>query len=409
MKEHPILRSKKNKIEPLRIELTQIFSIVSLKSIFKLLLLLLPFTATAIQETSNSSFSNIDSKFEKSDPQQRRSSLNDAYSTELVQISHPGADLTLHGSLTIPKNKKQFPAVLLLSDNGPQERNGDLHGLGLFDLMADFLGKNGIAVLRYDKRGVGSSTGSFENATLQDFGNDAIVALQWLKKRLGSNSNRIGILGHGEGTYVASLSCKSGIHPDFMIWMGGSSLRGDKALLEQNKKLLIAAGIQDSTVNKFVDLVHIFSQIIRFEKDNHQALDQINHSIKNQSIVFTAHEKTILPLSKLDLMALATQMTSPWLRSYLSFNPLKYMQECHVPLLALYAEMDHETPLKPNIEMLREFATESQNDRIVIKELAGHNHLFQKCSSGNIEEYKKLESGISQDALNILSNWIKSQ
>ncbi len=347
--------------------------------------------------------------FEQKESRDKGVPPNDFYTTELVEISHQGADLVLHGSLTIPKNKKQFPAVLLLSDNGPQERNGDLHGIAIFDILSDFFGKNGIAVLRYDKRGVGTSTGSFDDATLQDFGNDANAAFLWLKKRLGSQSNRIGILGHGEGTYVASLTCKLGTNPDFMIWMGGSALRGDKALLEQNKKLLIATGIQDSTVNKFVDLVHIFSQIIRFEKDNNLALDQINHSIQNQSIVFSSYEKTLLPLSKPELMALATQMTSPWLRSYLTFNPLRNLKECNIPLLALFAEKDHETPLKPNIEKLRSFANESGNDRIIIKEMADHNHLFQKCKIGTIEEYSKLEAGISAEVLNILSNWIKVQ
>ncbi len=363
----------------------------------------------AIEEVSFEPTTDTILKLKKLEPRAKTGITNDLYTTELVQFSAPGADLILHGSLTIPTNKKQFPAVLLVNDNGPQTRNGDIHGVAVFEILADYLGKNGVAVLRYDKRGVGASTGNFDNASIQDFGNDANAALLWMKKRLGSQSNKAGILGHGEGTYAASLTCQLGGAPDFMIWMGGSSLRGDNALLEQNSKLLKAAGIQDSTVNKFVDLVHIFSQIIRYEKDNKLALDQINHSIQNQSIVFTAQEKSILPLSKLELMALATEMTSPWIRSFLSFNPLKYLKECKIPFLALFAEMDHETPIEENIGKLRAFANESNNDRIVIKELKEHNHLFQKCNTGTIEEYQQLEPEISADVLNILSNWIKAQ
>lgn len=412
MKEHPILQSKKNKIEVLKIGYLSFIS-YALNGIFKLLLVCILFlnvdSLNAKDEVTFESLSDTSLQVEKLETSQKSSFSNDFYTTELIQISAPGADLVLHGSLTIPTNKKQFPAVVLINDNGPQTRNNDLHGVAVFEILADFFGRNGIAVLRYDKRGVGSSTGNFDNATIQDFGNDATAALLWLKKKLGSQSQQIGILGHGEGTFAASLTCKLGGNPDFMIWMGGSPLRGDKALLEQNSKLLKAAGIQDSTVNKFVDLVHIFSQIIRFEKDNTLALDQINHSIQNQSIVFTAKEKSLLPLSKLELMALATQMTSPWIRSFLSFNPLKHLRECKIPFLALFAEKDHETPLKNNIEKLKAFANENENDRIVIKELKDHNHLFQKCKSGTIEEYKEIDSGLSPEVLNILSNWIKAQ
>jgi alpha/beta superfamily hydrolase len=413
MREHPILQSKKNKIEVLKIGLKLSIISAALNGIFNLLLVCILFlnagVLNAIDGFTLKSISDTSLQLKKLEPGQKTTFSNELYTTELVQISAPGADLILHGSLTIPTNKKQFPAVLLINDNGPQTRNNDLHGIAVFEILADFFGRNGIAVLRYDKRGVGSSSGSFDDATIQDFATDANAALLWLKQKLGSRSNKVGILGHGEGTYAASLTCKLGGNPDFMIWMGGSPLRGDKALLEQNAKLLKASGIQDSTVNKFVDLVHIFSQIIRFEKDNNLALDQINHSIQNQSIVFTAKEKSVLPLSKLELMALATQMTSPWIRSFLSFNPLKHMKECKIPFLALFAEKDHETPLKNNIEKLRSFANESNYDRIVIKELTDHNHLFQKCKSGTIEEYKQIDSGMSPEVLNILSNWIKAQ
>lgn len=211
-------------------------------------------TAQSISGKWNQGGQSFDLEFSRSDsvitinrPQEPKPPF--PYIEEDVVFENKNANITLAGTLTYPKEGK-LSVVILVSGSGPQNRNEELLGHKPFLVIADFLTRNGIAVLRYDDRGVGKSTGDFSSATTLDFVGDALSAVDFLKSKDQINKNLIGIIGHSEGGLIAPLAAVQSDDVAFIIMMAGPGLRGKEILVLQTELILSANGEPEDEIKK---------------------------------------------------------------------------------------------------------------------------------------------------------------
>ena len=157
-------------------------------------------------------------------------------------------DVVLAGTLTFPKEGNNFPAVVMISGSGGQDRNEELLGHKPFLVIADYLTQNGIAVLRFDDRGIAQSTGDHSNATSEDFAKDVLAAVNFLKERKEIDKTKIGLIGHSEGGMIAPLAAVQSNDVAFIVMMAGLGIPGDSILYLQGELIQRAEGISEEEI-----------------------------------------------------------------------------------------------------------------------------------------------------------------
>ncbi|HHI79626.1 MAG TPA: alpha/beta fold hydrolase [Planctomycetes bacterium] len=319
------------------------------------------------------------------------------YRVEEVRFeSAPGVRLA--GSLTLPKGAGPFPALVLVTGSGPQDRNESLMGHKPFLVLADALTRRGIAVLRYDDRGVGKSTGKFAAATTQDFAVDALAAVSYLKGRKEIDPKKIGICGHSEGGLVAPICAAKSKDVAFMILLAGPAVSGAEILKAQGRKILRVKGVPEFMVEAI-------------SRSNAQAYDLI---LKEDSL--PALRKKLKPIlekawkmtprgKKEDFVAKQTRMLlSPWFRAFVRFDPRPYLAKLDRPILVLNGSKDVQVLAEQNLPVFRKLLARNKDATII--ELPGLNHLFQTCKTGDLGEYGKIEETMAPKVLKTIGDWI---
>ncbi|MDQ2764617.1 MAG: alpha/beta fold hydrolase, partial [Pseudomonadota bacterium] len=166
---------------------------------------------------------------------------------DAINVSVPSGAATLAGTLTLPKGEGPFPAVVMIAGSGPQNRDETVEGHRIFFVIADRLTRRGIAVLRYDKRGVGKSTGSFSTATQRDFTADATTALQWIRQQPRIDAARVGLLGHSEGAEIAPAVADADRHVAFTVLLSAPAETGIETIVSQANAIALANGVPRAT------------------------------------------------------------------------------------------------------------------------------------------------------------------
>ncbi len=323
-----------------------------------------------------------------------------------VRFENSQAGIVLAGTVTMPEGPGPFPGIVLISGSGPQNRNEEIMGHQPFKVLADHLTRNGFAVLRYDDRGAGESEGVFATATTKDFAGDARAAYTFLQQYPRVLPDKVGLLGHSEGGLIGAMLMAEDPDLAFMVMLGGPAMKGADLLLLQNKKLLAASGVADTTVSKYADLLHLWFRIIIKEPDNAKAMAEIRHVADNQLGLFTDEEKAVLPLNGMQMISLVQQLTSPWMRFFLAYDPRPDLSRIRVPVLALWGEKDLQVPAAENQAAMQEMLDSYLKENITMKRMESMNHLFQTCNTGKVEEYGELEETIAPKVLNVIRNWL---
>jgi alpha/beta superfamily hydrolase len=324
-----------------------------------------------------------------------------SYYSEDITFENEKAGIRLAGTLTLPKKEGVFPVVILISGSGPQNRDEELMGHKPFLVLSDFLTKNGIAVLRFDDRGTGKSTGEFKGATTFDFAKDVEYAIEYLQKRKEINKDKIGLIGHSEGGIIAAIIASENENIDFIVSMAGSALRGDQLLLLQKYKIETQMGINRQVVANNQQIFAGAYEII------------LNESIENELVsdtlskYFTSKYGQALPENQ--KTALINQLSSPWMLNFIRLDPMVYLSKVNCPVLAINGSKDIQVPSKENLEIIEANFRKTENTGVKIKELKDLNHLFQECETGSVSEYSKIEQTISPIALKEILNWIHLQ
>lgn len=337
-------------------------------------------------------------------PQEPKEPFN--YISEYVTFSNLAVDsIKLSGTLTIPKGIKNPPVAILISGSGPQNRNEELKGHKPFLVLADFLTNNGIAVLRYDDRGFGKSSGSFKGSTTFDFAADAEAAVSFLKSRTDIDSKKIGLIGHSEGGLIAPIVASKNKDVAFIILLAGPGVDGATVLKSQSKHMGKLMGVQDAILNENDKLASVIYNIIKSNTDNKIIKTKITDSLNNY--------KTKNPMSTIS-MAITPLMIqqqlkvleSKWLLKFIRTDPKDYLEKTTCPVLAINGSKDCQVLPKLNIEGIKVALEKGNNKDFTIKELEGLNHLFQTSKTGNITEYENIEETFSPIALNLIKDWI---
>ena len=327
------------------------------------------------------------------------------YASEDVTFMNEKAGIRLAGTLTIPSGKGPFPAVVMISGSGPQNRNEEIMGHKPFLVIADYFARHGIAVLRYDDRGVGQSQGLRSNATSKDLASDAMSAFDFLKTQKSIDQRKIGLAGHSEGGFIAPIVAISRPDVAFIISLAGPGVKGEKILFRQTKDLILASGGTEKQVKDALSSNARIYSVLKKETDNVKAEEKIREVYKK-----------ILIKEKLDTGEIKTRMDqlnasmSPssydWLRYFITTNPATFWKKVHCPVLALNGEKDVQVNADINLNAIEKALKSGGNNSFKIIKLPGLNHLFQHCDTGLPAEYGEIEETISPDVLRIMSGWI---
>ncbi|GAA4352549.1 alpha/beta fold hydrolase [Hymenobacter saemangeumensis] len=291
--------------------------------------------------------------------------LTPPYREEDVNFSNLPASLRLAGQLTIPAGPGPFPAVVLVSDAGPQDRDGTVGDFGPMGLLADYLTRRGIAVLRFDDRGVGKSEGNYASATTADLVTDAQAGLNFLRTRPEINLSQLGLIGHGEGGNVALLAATQPLPPAFVVTLAAYGLTGRDLAVQQQATALRAVGTAAAQVEAATKRQLAMFEIIRQTPDNAQA----------QAIVANMLKQNNATMDNAAAQTSAAEMTSARYRYFLAFNPVEKLTAVKCPVLLLNGTADLSVAADPNLDALSRGLKLNKN--VTIKKLPGVNHLFQ--------------------------------
>ena len=323
------------------------------------------------------------------------------YAAEPVRIaSVPG--VTLAGTLTLPPVDTPSPAVVLISGSGPQDRDEALLGHRPFLVLADHLTRHGVAVLRFDDRGVGESSGSLADATTSDFADDTMTAVKFLDGR--SDIGAIGLIGHSEGGLVAPMVANRSPEVQFVVLMAGPGLTGEEILYRQSDLIIKSNGGSPELAETNRRTQAALFAVLKEEENADVARDKLQEILLESLAQLSAGSTN--EQRDLQVKAQLGQITQPWFRYFLTYDPLPALRELDCPVLAIKGEKDTQVPANENLEAIRQALTDGRNADFDIVELPQLNHLFQTAGTGSPNEYASIEETMSPRALQTITSWI---
>jgi pimeloyl-ACP methyl ester carboxylesterase len=328
------------------------------------------------------------------------------YKEEEVTVANPAANLRLAGTLTLPDSDGPFPAVVLITGSGPENRNEEVFCHKPFLVLADYLTRRGIAVLRCDDRGTGKSTGDYSKATTADFATDAEAQVQWLKTRKEIDPKRIGLLGHSEGGIIAPLAASHTADIAFVVLMAGTGLRGDSVLMLQVRLIARSQGLPDSVIAAALRTERQVLDIARSDKDSTAAAAELLGLLKQALTTLSEPEKDALQMTEAGIEQEVRTALSPWFRFFVRYDPAPALRRLRIPVLAVNGGLDVQVAPRENLAAIEAALRAGGNKDFEVVELPGLNHLLQTARTGAITEYSKTEETIAPAALATIGDWI---
>jgi uncharacterized protein len=310
------------------------------------------------------------------------------------EVHYPGAPASgaiLAGTLTRPQGAGPFPAVLLIPGSGPHDRDETIFGHKPFLVLADYLTRHGIAVLRYDDRGVGGSTGDFSSVTSADLANDAAAGVRYLSTRPDVDKERLGLIGHSEGGMLAPMVALQERQLAFVVLLAGPAVSGDRVILEQQERISKANNVPE--VNRR-ELLHALTKVLELVREGRSDTD------------LETEARKLMP-NQPEMAGTFKSLNTPWFRYFASYDPKPALTRLKCPVLALYGEKDLQVLPEQNAPVVKAALQEAGNGDATVQLLPGLNHLFQACKTGSPAEYGKLTETISPVALQTVESWIQ--
>jgi pimeloyl-ACP methyl ester carboxylesterase len=328
------------------------------------------------------------------------------YYEEEVAFDNTAAGVRLAGTLTRPRDHKgRCPAIVLLSGSGPDDRNYTAGGHYPFLVLADYLTRRGLAVLRFDDRGVGQSTGAFSQATTEDLADDARAAVAYLKTREDIDPQRIGLIGHSDGALGAALLASRQPTIAVIVLLGSPGVPGDQIMLRQTELGLKALGANEHLIAWNVDLQKRLTAVLKREPDvasADKALRELYASI-NAELTDECRQRMGVPTS---FKFLGQAGSTSWLRHFVTYDPRPTLAKVRCPVLALNGDKDLIVWSKENVpEIARALKAGGNRDHAVL-EMPGLNHMFQTCEQGMPSEYLLIDETIAPAVLERVGDWI---
>jgi fermentation-respiration switch protein FrsA (DUF1100 family) len=321
------------------------------------------------------------------------------YLDEEVTYQNAADAVTLAGTLTVPPAGGPFPAVILISGSGQQDRDESLCWHRPFLVLADYLTRRGIAVLRVDDRGVGGSKGDASQATSEDFARDVLAGVEYLKTLRKIDPKRIGLIGHSEGGTIAPMVAVDSNDVAFIVLMAGPGVTGDLILERQIVDLLKAAGADQAVIDATIQRQRRMTDVVKNEMDPNVAGAKIREIILESTPSLTEQQ----------VDAQVQKATCNWYHFFVTYDPSQTLRKVQCPVLAINGELDLQVSAKVNLPAIEQALREGGNSDFTVQELPGLNHLFQTAKTGGTDEYARIDETMSPVALETIAAWIAAR
>ena len=346
------------------------------------------------------------------------------YKAEDVEYTNADKSISFGGTFTVPlpdPNVEYFrapvyPTVMLITGSGKQDRDENIFDHKPFAVIADYLTRNGYAVLRVDDRDMGKTTGNFNKATSADFANDVEAGINYLKTRKDVDSNFIGLLGHSEGGMIAPMVAARRADIKFIILLAGPGIKIVDLMTQQNIDLGISSGASAEEMENFRPLYKALVNAIVYEKDSSKLMPNASMVFKAwrkdkpdslvKHVTGVTDERSMLRYLRIYIQTFrATE--NPWFNYFIQYDPSQYISQLKCPVLALNGEKDIQVAAGPNLKAIEAALDKGGNKNYHVELMPGLNHLFQHCTKCTVEEYSDLEESFSPEVLELIKNWIK--
>ena len=331
------------------------------------------------------------------------------YRTEEVTYKNNKAKTFIGGSLTLPEEEnKKFPALLLISGSGQQDRDENIAGHKPFLVIADHLSRNGFAVLRVDDRGVGASTGNPLTATTADFVTDVKTSVNFLKTHPEVDPNKIFLVGHSEGGLIAIMTAAD-LKKELagIVLLAAPGVPMHELMLRQSADIIRQNGMEEEYIKAGTEFNSIFYREILADKKNELTVLALTDIMKGHLQKMTKEQRAALEMTDQSLFQQCYTSMMPWYRYFIKIDPRPYLKKVKCPVLALNGSMDIQVAAGPNLEAIGKTLAAAGNKDVICTEIPGLNHLFQRCKSCTIGEYGELEESFAPELLKVMENWLK--
>jgi fermentation-respiration switch protein FrsA (DUF1100 family) len=331
------------------------------------------------------------------------------YIDEEVTYQNAKAGIILAGTLTMPRTGSPFPAVLLITGSGSQDRDETVFGHRPFLVLADFLTRRGIAVLRVDDRGMGGSKGDTSQATSEDSAQDVSAGIEFLKTRKEIDAKRIGLIGHSEGGIIAPMVAVKSADVSFIVLMAGTGVTGDRIIEGQIARLLTVAGADQALIDSTIRAQRRVCEVVQRETNPELLKQEVRKVIADTVSKLDETQKQAIGYSDAFVDMQVTAATSTWFRFFIMHDPTTVLRKVKCPVLAINGELDMQVPAQENLSAIEGALREGGNADFTVRELPGLNHLFQTAKTGAVDEYARIEETMSPRALETIAQWIQSR
>ncbi len=333
------------------------------------------------------------------------------YRVEEVRFPNAEAGVELAGTLTLPEGPGPFPTAVLVSGSGPQDRDESLAGHKPFLVLADHLTRRGIAVLRYDDRGVAGSTGDFDASTTEDFADDALAAVDFVASDSRIDAASVGIVGHSEGGLVGPMAASRSETVKYVVMLAGPGVTGIEVLVEQGKLINDASGADPGMTAFNARLQEVLADVVRAEPETTAAAVEMRAALRREIQSLSPETRAVIEAQMTDdvIEELVGEMNAPWFRFFIDHDPRDALERTAVPVLALFGSKDLQVPPAQSASEVEGALVRGGNDDVTVRVLSNLNHLFQEADTGSPSEYPTIEQTMSPTALEAVSDWISER
>ncbi|MEP1447694.1 MAG: alpha/beta fold hydrolase [Paraglaciecola sp.] len=311
------------------------------------------------------------------------------YEVEQVLFKNEQQGHSLAGTLSIPNGPTKY-SVIILSGSGPTERDGDAFGHKIYAVLADLLVKNGIAVLRFDDRGVGESGGEYTKATSADFARDAEAALTFMRSHQRIANSKVGYVGHSEGSLIAAIALANNTDTsaDFFVSLAGPSTSGAQILIDQSYLIQKVRGMDSE-------------QLEKDDQQQRKIIEAVSNNAPQQKIKQLLADSGMSPTQIDGQLA---QLNSPWMQYFIKTDPKTFLRKVNVATLAISGGKDLQVPTQQNIDG---FIQSIDKQWLTYKIYPSLNHLLQPADTGLPAEYATIETTMSPKVVKDIYHWLE--
>lgn len=328
------------------------------------------------------------------------------YTSKEVSFENKIDHIILKGTLTLPKGNGPFPAVVLISGSGPQNRNSAVFDHQPFLVLSDYLTRHGIAVLRYDDRGTGESEGVFNLATSLDFANDANAAFNFLFEQSFIDKKKIGLVGHSEGGMIAPMVANQNKKVKFNVLIACPALPIDSLMYEQIRLTMEASHTPETAIKNQLIFNHQLFNYLKSKATYEKAIEGFDSFVKVVVVSQMGKDTTGLFSTVKAQSEQLRPIVTPWFHYFINYQPKNNLSRLAIPVLGIYGGKDLQVRAFSNASVLQSILEKSKNKTYKVITFPELNHLMQTAKTGSIEEYHELTETFNEAAMQLMTEWI---